>query len=135
MNVVYNDEELVEYLNEATELSPDYPVVITKFIEGAQEIDVDAVAQNGEIINWAISEHVEKGGVHSGDATLVLPSQNVDETTMKTIKENTRAIAKELNITGPFNTQFLAKDDWVGVIETNLRAVAVSTICFQGIQC
>ena len=97
-------------------------MVITKFINGAQEIDIDAVAKDGEIINWAVSEHVEKGGVHSGDATLLLPSQNIDSETMKTIKENTKAIAKELNITGPFNTQFLAKDNWVGVIETNLRA-------------
>jgi len=122
MNVVHNDNQLEFFLSEATDVSPDHPVVITKFISGAQEIDVDAVAKDGNIINWAISEHVEKGGVHSGDATLILPSQNINEKTMKIIKENTRAIAKELDITGPFNTQFLAKDDWVGVIETNLRA-------------
>lgn len=122
MNVVFNDDELEKFLAEATDVSPDYPVVITKFIYGAQEIDVDAVAKDGEIINWAISEHVEKGGVHSGDATLVLPSQNITNEHMEIIKTNTKAIAKELNITGPFNTQFLAKDDWVGVIETNLRA-------------
>ena len=84
--------------------------------------DCSTNEKDGKIINWAISEHVEKGGVHSGDATLLLPSQNIDNETMKTIKENTKAIAKELNITGPFNTQFLAKDNWVGVIETNLRA-------------
>ena len=122
MNVANNKEELLDYLKQANNISPDHPVVITKFIHGAQEIDIDAVAKDGEIINWAVSEHVEKGGVHSGDATLLLPSQNIDSETMKTIKENTKAIAKELNITGPFNTQFLAKDNWVGVIETNLRA-------------
>ena len=122
MNVANNKEELLDYLKQANNISPDHPVVITKFINGAQEIDIDAVAKDGEIINWAVSEHVEKGGVHSGDATLLLPSQNIDSETMKTIKENTKAIAKELNITGPFNTQFLAKDNWVGVIETNLRA-------------
>jgi carbamoyl-phosphate synthase large subunit/carbamoyl-phosphate synthase small subunit len=122
MNVANNKEELLDYLGQANSISPDHPVVITKFIFGAQEIDVDAVSKDGEIINWAISEHVEKGGVHSGDATLLLPSQNIDEEVINTIKENTKAIAKELNITGPFNTQFLAKDGWVGVIETNLRA-------------
>ena len=122
MNVVYNESELDQFLKDATDVSPDHPIVITKFIYGAQEIDIDAIAKDGEIINWAISEHVEKGGVHSGDATLILPSENIKDETIKVIKENTRAIAKELNITGPFNTQFLAKDDWVGVIETNLRA-------------
>ena len=85
-------------------------------------IDVDGVAKDGEIINMAISEHLEKGGVHSGDATLILPSQNIPNNVLDIITKNTKSIAKELNITGPFNTQFLAKNDWVGVIETNLRA-------------
>lgn len=122
MNVAENETELLNYLNQANDISPDHPVVITKFIDGAMEIDVDGVANKGDIINYAISEHVENGGVHSGDATLVLPSQNLNKNTINTIKENTKSIAKELNITGPFNTQFLVKDDWVGVIETNLRA-------------
>ena len=122
MNVVHNIDELDNYLGDAINVSPDYPVVITKFINNAQEIDVDGVAKNGEIINMAISEHLEKGGVHSGDATLILPPQNIKNDVLNTITENTKSIAKELNITGPFNTQFLAKDNWVGVIETNLRA-------------
>ena len=122
MNVAYNEDELVDYLDQANDVSPDHPVVITKFIYGAKEIDVDAVAKDGLIINYAISEHIEKGGVHSGDATLVLPPQTLEDKEIDIIKKNTSDIAKELNITGPFNTQFLVKDDWIGVIETNLRA-------------
>ncbi len=122
MNVANNKKELLNYLELANDLSPDHPVVITKFIKGAKEVDVDVVANNGEIVNYAISEHVENGGVHSGDATLILPSKNLDEKTITNIKNDTAKIAKELNINGPFNTQFLVKDDWIGVIETNLRA-------------
>ena len=98
MNVANNEEELLSFLNQASDVSPDHPVVITKFIDGAKEIDVDAVASNGKIINYAVSEHIEKGGVHSGDATLVLPSQTIDSTIMDIIKNNTSDIAKELNI-------------------------------------
>lgn len=122
MNVAYNREELDAFLGEAVDVSPDHPVVMTKFLHGAIEVDVDGVAEDGEIKAYAISEHVEKGGTHSGDATLVLPAHTLDKKTMAAIKSDTQKIAKSLEITGPFNTQFLVKDDWIGVIETNLRA-------------
>ena len=128
MNVVHNEGELTQLLTEASSVSPDYPVVCSQFIAGAYEIDMDAVATNGEIVAFAISEHLERGGVHSGDATLVLPSFRLSDTAKDTIRTNAAAIAKELNISGPFNTQFLVRQDegkeatWVGVIETNLRA-------------
>ena len=122
MNVAYGPEELLRYLSDASRVSQEHPVVITKFVENAKEIEMDAVAQNGEVVTYAISEHVENAGVHSGDATLVLPPQNISEETLKKVKEVTRKIAKKFEISGPFNTQFLAKDGKVLVIETNLRA-------------
>lgn len=122
MNVVSNTEELVHFLELAAEVSKDHPVVVTEFIEQAKEVEIDAVAQNGEIKVYAISEHVEFAGVHSGDATIVFPAQKLYVETMRRIKKIARAIAKELNISGPFNMQFLAKDNDIKVIECNLRA-------------
>lgn len=122
MSIVLNDEELVEYLRKASDISNEHPVVISKFITDAREIEVDAVAKNGELFCYAISEHVENAGVHSGDATIVLPPQRTYLETMRRIKFITKEIAKALEITGPFNIQFIAKDNQVKVIECNLRA-------------
>lgn len=122
MNIVSNKEELVDFLNLAQMVSKKYPVVVSKFIEDAKEIEMDAVARNGEIMAYAISEHVEFAGVHSGDATIIFPPQKVYVETVRRIKKITRGIAKELNISGPFNIQFLAKDNDIKVIECNLRA-------------
>ncbi len=122
MNVCSNNSELERFLTLATEVSSKYPVVVSEFIEGAKEIEMDAVAQNGELIVYAISEHVEFAGVHSGDATILFPAQKIYVQTVRRIKQITKKIAKELNITGPFNIQFLAKDNDIKVIECNLRA-------------
>jgi carbamoyl-phosphate synthase large subunit len=122
MNVVWDDESLIKYLSEASDIDPQHPVVITKFIENSKEIEIDAVAQNGELIIYAISEHIENAGVHSGDATIVLPAQRLYIETIRRVKKITRQIAKSLNITGPFNIQFLAYSNQVRVIECNLRA-------------
>lgn len=122
MNVVSNKDELKHFLTLAANVSKKYPVVVSEFIEEAKEVEMDAVAKNGEIIVYAISEHVEFAGVHSGDATIVFPAQKIYIETIKRIKKITRQIAKELNITGPFNIQFLAKDNDIKVIECNLRA-------------
>ena len=122
MRVVFNDEDLVKFLMKASDVSPDHPVVISKFVEGAKEIEVDAVAKDGVIINYAIGEHVENAGVHSGDATLMLPAQKLYVETVRRVKRISRAIARELNISGPFNLQLLSKDNEVKVIEANVRA-------------
>jgi carbamoyl-phosphate synthase large subunit len=122
MSIVLSDDELEEYLRKASEISHDHPVVISKFITDGKEIEADAVAENGNLFCYAISEHVENAGVHSGDATIVLPPQRTYLETMRRIKIITKEIAKELNITGPFNIQFIAKDNEVKVIECNLRA-------------
>ena len=122
MNVCSNNSELERFLTLATEVSSKYPVVVSEFIEDAKEIEMDAVAQNGELIVYAISEHVEFAGVHSGDATILFPAQKIYVQTVRRIKRITREIAKALNITGPFNIQFLAKDNDIKVIECNLRA-------------
>jgi len=122
MNVVSNRNELIHYLDLAAKVSKQYPVVISEFIENAKEIEIDAVAKEGEIIAYAISEHVEFAGVHSGDATIVFPAQKIYFETARRIKRISRQISKELNITGPFNIQFLAKDNDIKVIECNLRA-------------
>ncbi len=122
MAVAGNDEELTTFLDKAVEISPDYPVVVSKFIENAKEIEIDAVSRDDELVCWAVSEHVENAGVHSGDATLVLPPQRTYLETMRRIRVITTQIASSLNITGPFNIQFLAKDNRVMVIECNLRA-------------
>lgn len=121
MNVAYTPDDLNTYLTEATQVSRDYPVVVSKFISGAKEIEVDAVAKNGIVKFIAISEHVENAGVHSGDATLIFPAQDLTEETLSMINQSVAGIAKELDIHGPFNMQFIAKDDHVLVIECNLR--------------
>lgn len=122
MNVCYNAEELDTFLKLAENVSKEYPVVVSQFLQNAKEIEFDAVAQNGEVVEYAISEHVEFAGVHSGDATLVFPAQKIYFETARRIKKIGRQIAKELNISGPFNIQFLAKNNEVKVIECNLRA-------------
>ncbi|UCE41551.1 MAG: carbamoyl-phosphate synthase (glutamine-hydrolyzing) large subunit [Candidatus Aminicenantes bacterium] len=122
MSVALNDVELDHYLEEASRVSPEYPVVISKFIENAKEIEIDAVAKKGELFVYAISEHVENAGVHSGDATLVLPPQRTYLETTRRMKKIARQIADSLQINGPFNIQFMAKDNEVKVIECNLRA-------------
>ena len=120
MSVIYSQEEMDEYLRNVV-VSNDYPVVISKFITGAKEIEVDAVAHNGILKLWAISEHVEDAGVHSGDATLILPPKNINETTRSLILKNTQKIASKLEIDGPFNIQYIAKNNELKVIECNLR--------------
>ena len=122
MNVCYDDEELHRFLEKATEVSKDYPVVVSQFMQDTKEIEFDAVADKGDIVEYAISEHIEYAGVHSGDATMVFPAQNIYFSTIRQIKKISRKIAKELNISGPFNIQFLAKNREVKVIECNLRA-------------
>lgn len=122
MNVCHTDEQLKRFLEMASEVSKEYPVVVSQFMQETKEIEFDAVADHGEIVEYAISEHVEYAGVHSGDATMVFPAQQIYFSTARQIKRISRAIAKELNISGPFNIQFLAKDREVKVIECNLRA-------------
>ena len=122
MNVCYDDEELHRFLNMATEVSKEFPVVVSQFMQDTKEIEFDAVADKGEVVEYAISEHVEYAGVHSGDATMVFPAQHIYFSTIRQIKKIARKIAKELNISGPFNIQFLAKNRQVRVIECNLRA-------------
>ena len=122
MNVVSNKDQLHHFLTLATKVSKEHPVVVSEFIENAKEIEVDAVAKNGEIVAYAISEHVEFAGVHSGDATIVFPPQKLYIETIRRIKKISRKIAKALEITGPFNIQYLAKDNDIKVIECNLRA-------------
>ncbi|MBE6312477.1 MAG: carbamoyl-phosphate synthase (glutamine-hydrolyzing) large subunit [Bacteroidales bacterium] len=122
MNVCYDKEQMHTFLGAAAKVSKEYPVVVSKFLQNAKEIEFDAVAKNGEIIEYAISEHVEFAGVHSGDATLVFPAQNIYVATVRRIKQISRKIAQELNISGPFNIQYLAKNNDVKVIECNLRA-------------
>ncbi len=122
MGVAANDEELTFFLEKAADISKDHPVVISKFLENAKEIEFDGVAKDGEVVLYAISEHVENAGVHSGDATLVLPPQRTYIETMRQIRLASQKIAKNLEITGPFNIQFIAKNNSVKVIECNLRA-------------
>lgn len=139
MNTVYSKADLANYLRQATEVSKDHPVVITKYIENAKEIEMDAVALNGKMIGHCVTEHVENAGVHSGDATLILPPQDLgkleqplmfsilthhglDPETVRKIEDATRKIGNALNVTGPFNIQFIAKDNEIKVIECNVRA-------------
>lgn len=122
MNVCYNKEQVRQFLTLAANVSKDHPVVVSSFLQNAKEVEFDAVAKNGEIVEYAISEHVEFAGVHSGDATLVFPAQKLYFETMRRIKKVSKKIAKELNITGPFNIQYLAKNNDIKVIECNLRA-------------
>lgn len=122
MSVASTQKELVRCLQEATDVSPDKPVVISKYVLNAKEIEFDAVAEDGYILNYAISEHVENAGVHSGDATLVLPAQKLYVQTVRAVKQIASSIARALKISGPFNIQLLAKGNQVRVIECNLRA-------------
>ncbi|MEA1912448.1 MAG: carbamoyl-phosphate synthase (glutamine-hydrolyzing) large subunit [candidate division WOR-3 bacterium] len=122
MSIALSNDELKEYLKKASRVSKDHPVVLSKFITGAKEIEIDAVAKRGDLYCYAISEHVENAGVHSGDATMVLPPQRTYLETMRRIKIITRKIAKALSINGPFNIQFIAKSNDIKVIECNLRA-------------
>jgi carbamoyl-phosphate synthase (ammonia) len=122
MNVAYTAGELARCLQEAEEVSDDKPVVITKFVEGGREIDVDAVADNGTVIAHAVSEHVENAGIHSGDACLMLPTQTIPDAELRLVRDTIGKVAKSLEITGPFNMQLIAKDGKVQIIETNLRA-------------
>ncbi len=122
MNVCYTHEEMETFLRAAAKVSKEFPVVVSEFLQNAKEIEFDAVAKNGEIIEYAVSEHVEFAGVHSGDATLVFPAQKIYFETFRRIKKVSKMIAKELNISGPFNIQYLAKNNEVKVIECNLRA-------------
>lgn len=122
MNIIFSEDDLAEFLFLATKISPDYPVVLSKFITEAKELEVDGVAKNGKIVIEAISEHIENAGVHSGDATVVLPPQRLYLETIRQAKLITRQIVKALKITGPFNIQFIAKNNAIQVIECNLRA-------------
>jgi len=122
MNTVYSEADLELYLQQAADVSREHPVVITKYIENAKEIEMDGVGKDGTLIGHFISEHVENAGVHSGDATLILPPQDLEQTTIKRIEEATRKIIAKLNVTGPFNIQFIAKDNDIKVIECNVRA-------------
>ena len=122
MNVCYDKDQMRKFLSLAAKVSKQYPVVVSEFLQNAKEVEFDAVAQNGEVVEYAISEHVEFAGVHSGDATLVFPAQKIYFETMRRIKRISKKIAKELNISGPFNIQFLARDNYIKVIECNLRA-------------
>ncbi|KAG7219085.1 hypothetical protein INR49_004143 [Caranx melampygus] len=121
MNVAYSDTDLVKYLSNAVAVSKEHPVVISKFIQEAKEIDVDAVACDGEVVGIAVSEHVENAGVHSGDATLMTPPQDLNQKTIDRIKMIVHSIGQELQVTGPFNLQLIAKDDQLKVIECNVR--------------
>ncbi|MEK7084260.1 MAG: ATP-grasp domain-containing protein, partial [Patescibacteria group bacterium] len=122
MNVVYSEQELTTYSKQAADVSPDHPVVMSQFIQNAKELEVDGVAQDGRIIIEAISEHVEHAGVHSGDAAIVLPPQRLYLETIRRTKDIAKKIVAALAITGPFNIQFLAKDNEIKVIECNVRA-------------
>ncbi len=129
MRVAWDGESLAAALGEAALISGDYPVVITKFIEDAKEVEIDAVARRGEILFQAITEHVENAGVHSGDATVVMPPQRLYIETVRKVRKVAADIARELRITGPFNIQFLAKDNRISVIECNLRASRSFPFC------
>lgn len=122
MQVAYEKNDLEKYLNKAALVSPEHPVVISKFMENVKEIEIDAVAREGKLVIYAISEHIENAGVHSGDATVVLPAQKLYLETVRQVVSITKKIAKELSINGPFNIQFLAQENDVAVIECNLRA-------------
>src|SRR3990172_6725396 len=122
MTVACNDTELIKFLEKAVQVSPRHPIVMSKFIENAKELEMNAVACKGKLTVWAVSEHVENAGVHSGDATLVLPPQRTYLETIRRIQKITDNIAKALKINGPFNLQFIAKNNEVRVIECNLRA-------------
>ncbi|VEU24213.1 DEKNAAC105472 [Brettanomyces naardenensis] len=122
MNTCWSKDDLATYLNQAVKVSPDYPVVITKYLENAKEIEMDAVAKDGKLVMHVVAEHVENAGVHSGDATLIVPPQDLSKETVKRIVEATAKIGKALAVTGPYNIQFMAKNNEIKVIECNVRA-------------
>jgi Carbamoyl-phosphate synthase L chain, ATP binding domain len=122
MRVVWSADTLHEYVERATRLSPDHPVVISKFEVDAQEIELDAVARDGDLVVWAVSEHVEKAGVHSGDATLVFPALDLPQHRVRQVREIGRTLARALRIAGPFNLQLLVTQNGLKVIESNVRA-------------
>merc|ERR1719171_3167529 len=122
MRVVASDSELERFLRTAAVVSRDYPVVISKYIQGAKEVELDAVGQKGELINYAIAEHVENAGAHSGDASLLLPAQKLFVETHRRVKKISQKICRALKISGPFNIQFMCRENDVKVIECNLRA-------------
>ena len=122
MSVAHEPVELEEILRRAKRVSPEHPVVVSKFEINAREFEVDAVASKGKLIVWAASEHVENAGIHSGDATLILPPQHVYASTLRQMRQIAAKLAEALHIRGPFNVQFLAKENRVKVIECNLRA-------------
>jgi len=122
MRVAADESQLRNFLDLATEVAADKPIVVTKFVLNAKEIEFDAIANKGTILNYAIGEHLENAGVHSGDATVILPAQKLYVKTIRQVKQYATWIAKALNITGPFNIQFMAKGNDVQVIECNLRA-------------
>merc|ERR1719377_478377 len=122
MRVVSSDADLERFLRTAAVVSRTYPVVISKYISGAKEVELDAVAQRGELLNYAIAEHVENAGLHSGDASLILPAQKLFVETHRRVKMIGQKLCKALKISGPFNIQFICKDNEVKVIECNLRA-------------
>lgn len=122
MNTVFTEKELKQYLHDATVISPDHPVVVSRFINNAKELEIDGVADHGKIVIEAISEHIENAGIHSGDATIVIPPQRLYMETIRRTKRITRDIVRALNITGPFNIQFIAIDNAIKVIECNVRA-------------
>eukprot|EP01092_Planopodium_desertum_P002388 TRINITY_DN1388_c0_g2_i3.p1 TRINITY_DN1388_c0_g2~~TRINITY_DN1388_c0_g2_i3.p1 ORF type:complete len:454 (-),score=144.88 TRINITY_DN1388_c0_g2_i3:74-1366(-) len=130
MNVAYNEAELDNYLSLAADVSPDHPVVMTKFKLGAREIELDCVASKGTVVNWCVSEHIEDAGVHSGDATMILPSDTIPKKTRKLIEDIGAKLAKELKISGPMNVQFLVRfPEDIEVIECNLRASRSFPFC------
>ncbi len=122
MSVAYDEESLKQFMSNANDVSPDHPIVVSEFIEGAREIELDGVAKTGEILTAIVSEHIENAGVHSGDATLVVPAQKLYVETVRRVRKAGRAIAQGLGLNGPFNMQFLAKDGEIKVIECNARA-------------
>jgi carbamoyl-phosphate synthase/aspartate carbamoyltransferase len=135
MNVVYSEADLKTYLQMAVNVSRDYPVVISKFIDEAKEIELDAVAHNGKLVMHIISEHVENAGVHSGDATLILPPQDLDPSTVKKIEIATAKVVEALNINGPLNIQFIAKNNEIKIIECNVRASRSFPFCSKVLGC
>merc|ERR1712176_1172995 len=122
MRVVTSDEELERFLRTAAVVSREYPVVISKYIQNAKEVELDAIASDGELLNYAIAEHVENAGVHSGDASLILPAQKLFVETHRRVKMIGQKLCRALKISGPFNIQFICKENEVKVIECNLRA-------------
>ena len=122
MKVVWGDQQLEQFLTEATNVNPDHPVVISKFLQEAAEVEVDAVAAGNEIIIGSLIEHIDNAGIHSGDAIMCIPPWRLDRKTIETITDYSIRIGKALNIKGPFNIQYLVKDDEVSVIEANVRA-------------